>query len=84
MRLTATQSHSTRGNRECEDAAEAVQVVIYRNMLRYDGSAEREAAKTEALQGMLGRLIGVLIANGTLRAEQVSEIFDYDVIAEYD
>lgn len=38
--------------------------------------------RAEAAENMLGRLLEKLIANGVLRAEQVSEIFDYDVIAE--
>lgn len=88
MKLTQTTFHGygTGGKRiekvRVVETAEAVQIVINRTMGHYEGERERDAARSEALQGMLARLLDKLIANGALRAEQVSEIFDYDVIAE--
>lgn len=53
---------------------------------RQEGHATNDISglryRAEAAENMLGRLLDKLIANGVLRAEQVSEIFDYDVIAE--
>lgn len=62
-------------------AAEAVQYVVNRNINRYDHH-EREAARGEALQLMLGRLMSALVDNGALRPDQIEMIFDYDVSAE--
>lgn len=82
MKLTGK---SFRGpNAVVHDAAEAVQFVTVKCAMNYEGHAQRVAARADALEGVLGRLMDKLIANGVLRAEQVSEIFNYDVIAEDD
>lgn len=69
---------------DLRDAEMAVQHVVSQHMRNYDCTQERENARSEALQGMLGRLIGAMIDNGTLRADQVDAIFDYDVTTEHD
>lgn len=63
------------------DAAEAVAFVAHKAAALAEGSLERVQARADAVEAMLGRLIGVLIERG-LTPEQVSTIFDYDVIAE--
>jgi hypothetical protein len=65
------------------DAAGAVAYVADRAAEARD-YGDRALYRAEALQGVLGRLIGAMITNGQLRTEQVSEIFNYDVIAEPD
>lgn len=64
------------------DGPGAVQEVVSRAAQNYEGELERERAGREALQGVLGRLIGALCDNDRLTTDQVAEIFDYDVIAE--
>ncbi len=60
--------------------AEAVAYVIEREVQRCDdwGRAPRVAA----LESMLGRLLNALVANGAVRANQLEEIFNYDVSVE--
>lgn len=73
----------TNSDSKSVDAAEAVAHVANRSARNAEGGAlEKVQARADAVEGMLGRLIGMLIANRALRSEQVSEIFDYDVIAE--
>lgn len=47
-----------------------------------EGVTERLRYRAEALENMLGLLMDELVAGGVLKAESVSRIFDYDVIAE--
>lgn len=65
---------------------EAVTYVINEHVCSYrsDGTGELETIKLrhDALESIVGRLLGALIDNGALRAEQVSAIFDHDVSAE--
>lgn len=83
MKLTIDKPFNVQAHGRKLDATEAVAFVADVAARRTDGGQlERVAARAEALQGMLGRLIGVMIDNGQLRAEQVCTIFDYDVIAE--
>lgn len=65
-------------------AAEAVTYVAERAAGRrsHESSTYRIIERAEAIEGMLGRLIGCLIDNGALRANQVEAIFDYDIGAE--
>lgn len=62
---------------------EAVRYVAQRAENRSEGDTlERARFRAEAVEGMLGRLMSALVANGALRADQVSEIFDCDILAE--
>lgn len=63
---------------------DAVEYVADGHAENYENRDERMRARVEALQGMLGRLLGCMVTNGQLRPEQVSEVFGYDVIAELD
>lgn len=64
-------------------AHEAVAYCAERAERRYeDQRGGRARARMEALESMLGHLIGALIDNGALRTEQVELIFDYDIAAE--
>jgi hypothetical protein len=78
MQLTGK---SFRGDVPLSDTHQAVQFAATKAANMAEGHTERLQARGDALEGILGRLIGVLIDNGQLRAEQVCEIFDYDVIA---
>lgn len=79
MKLTT----STRFEKEhAVTPAEAVQYVADRAERGSDDQLERMRYRTAAVEGMLGRLLTALVDNGVLRANQVSEIFDWDVTAE--
>lgn len=47
-----------------------------------EGVIQRLRYRAEALENMLGLLMDELVEGGVLKAESVSRIFDYDVIAE--
>lgn len=79
MKLTGI---TFRGKVEGLTPAQAVDFCADKAARSYDDTLDRMRSRTEALQGMLGRLVGVLIDNGQLRAGQVEAIFDYDVTAE--
>ena len=81
MKLTTVYTFEPQHNRVVT-GEEAVQHVVNKAMLHYDGREEREYARAEALQIMLGRVIEALIDNGKLRSDQIENIFSYDVVAE--
>lgn len=63
--------------------AEAVAIVADRAERGCDDTLERMRYRNEALAGVLGRLLNVLVDNGTLRTtDQVMQVFDYDILAE--
>lgn len=62
--------------------AEAVTYFVDRAERHGEGEKARLRSAHDALLGVVGRTLDALIANGHLRADQVSEIFNYDVIAE--
>jgi hypothetical protein len=62
---------------------EAVAYFVQRAENRSEGElADRLRMRAEAVEGVLGRLLGAIIENGVLHASQVEAIFDYDVTAE--
>lgn len=63
-------------------AVQAVEHILARAAGNHEGRMEREAAKVERLAVLVGSLIDALAKNGAMRAEQLNEIFDYDVTAE--
>lgn len=45
-------------------------------------SKGRRRERAEALEGVVSRLVGMLIEDGVLSPKQVCALFDYDVTAE--
>jgi len=64
------------------DAPGAVQFTVDRAARNYEGAMEKMAARHDALQEMVGRLLTVMMNNGMLRVEQVEEVLDYDFEVE--
>lgn len=76
-----------RGNEDLQDAIHAVQFVANKATNLAEGQLERVQARSDALEGMLGRLLNVLTSSRDgrgrlLSTDDVAEVFDYDVLAE--
>lgn len=79
MKIT-TDTRVRRGPQRILTAQEAVEYVADRASRREPDRPNR--ARTEALRAVIGELLGAMIANGALRANQVVAILNYDVEAE--
>jgi hypothetical protein len=88
MKLYATESYwnagtKSRQSRRVEVTPEdAVSITVDFRARQYEGDLERMRERNDALAGVVGRLMTALIANGRLRAEQVTDIFGADIVAE--
>lgn len=61
----------------------AVTYVCEREARRCEsGELERMQRRYDALENIVGQLLGAMIANGQLRKEQVDAILSYDIEAE--